>query len=154
MNTIINEHNTAIYFGVRALVAIAVGFIIGLERTLSKHEAGIKTLVFVSLGSCIYSSLGFYLGDMNPTIDPTRVIGQIVTGVGFLGAGVIVRTQAKVSGLTTAAIIWMTCSLGATAGAGLIAVPLFAAITYLAIVFILKRIENFLQKLDKEKLEE
>jgi putative Mg2+ transporter-C (MgtC) family protein len=150
----INEQDTAIYFGIRALVAIVAGFLVGLERTMSGHEAGIKTLVFVSLGSCIYSSLGFYLGAINPAIDPTRVIGQIVTGVGFLGAGVIVRTQAKVSGLTTAAIIWMTCSLGAAAGAGFIAVPMFAAVTYLVIVFLLKRIERFLQKIDKEKLEE
>ncbi len=148
------EYEIAQYFGIRATIAILTGFIIGLERTISGHEAGIKTLVFVSLGSCIYSSLGFYLGAINPAIDPTRVIGQIVTGVGFLGAGVIVRTQAKVSGLTTAAIIWMTCSLGAAAGAGFIAVPMFAAVTYIVIVFVLKRIEKLLQKMDKEKLEE
>jgi putative Mg2+ transporter-C (MgtC) family protein len=150
----INEYDTAIYFGVRSLIAVLAGFFIGLERTMSGHEAGIKTLVFVSLGSCIYSSLGFYLADISINIDPTRVIGQIVTGVGFLGAGVIVRTQAKVSGLTTAAIIWMTCSLGAAAGAGLIAVPICASITYLIIVFALKRIETFLHKMDKENLEE
>jgi len=150
----LTEYDSAIYFGTRALVAVVAGFLIGMERTLSGHEAGIKTLVFVSLGSCVYSSLGFYLSAINPTIDPTRVIGQIVTGVGFLGAGVIVRTQAKVSGLTTAAIIWMTCSLGAAAGAGFVAVPLFAAITYLIIVFALKRIEKLLQKTDTKKLEE
>jgi putative Mg2+ transporter-C (MgtC) family protein len=142
------------YFGIRAMVAILAGFIIGLERTMNGHEAGIKTLVFVSLGSCIYSSLGFFLAMSNPGIDPTRIIGQIVTGVGFLGAGVIVRNQEKVSGLTTAAIIWMSCSLGAAAGSGFYAVPLFAAVTYIVIVIGLKRFEKFLQKNDKKKLEE
>jgi len=149
-----SEFETAVFFGVRAAVAILAGFIVGLERTMNGHEAGIKTLVFVSLGSCVYSSLGFYLALGNDEIDPTRVIGQIVTGVGFLGAGVIVRTTEKVSGLTTAAIIWMSCSLGAAAGAGLYAVPLFAAVTYIVIVIVLKKFEKFLQRIDKKKLEE
>jgi putative Mg2+ transporter-C (MgtC) family protein len=141
------------FFGVRALVAIIAGLIIGIERTLSNHAAGIKTIVFVSLGSCLFSSLSFYLHDIYPQTDPTRIIGQIITGVGFLCGGVIFLNMQdnKISGLTSSAMIWSACALGTMAGTGLFFIPLFASITMVVIVFILKKIEKAIEKFDKDK---
>jgi putative Mg2+ transporter-C (MgtC) family protein len=141
------------FFGARAAVAIFAGFIIGIERTLSNHAAGIKTIVFVSLGSCLFSSLSFYLHEMYPQIDPTRIIGQIITGVGFLCGGVIFLNNQdnKISGLTSSAMIWSACALGTMAGTGLFFVPLFASVTMVLIVYILKKVEKKLECFDKDK---
>jgi putative Mg2+ transporter-C (MgtC) family protein len=135
------------FFGFRAAVAIAAGFIIGIERTMSNHAAGIKTIVFVSLGSCMFSSLSFYLYMLYPQTDPTRIIGQIISGIGFLGAGVIFFNTAgsKISGLTSAALIWTACSLGVMAGAGLFIVSFFASITIVVIMVILKKVEKYFE---------
>lgn len=131
------------FFGLRASVAIAAGFIIGIERTLSNHAAGIKTIIMICLGSCLYSTLAFYLHIIYPTTDPTRIIGQIITGVGFLGAGVIFHNNEKTNGLTSSAMIWTSCALGTMAGAGLYSVSFFAAVTIVVIVLILKKFEKF-----------
>lgn len=141
------------FFGLRAFVAILTGFIIGIERTLSNHAAGIKTIVFVSLGSCLFSSLSFYLYELYPQTDPTRMIGQIISGVGFLCAGVIFlnKDQLQIVGLTSAALIWVSCALGVIAGTGLILVPICAAITIVIIILILKKIERYF---DDNKLKE
>lgn len=142
------------FFGTRAAVAILAGFIIGIERTLSNHAAGIKTIVFVSLGSCLFSSLSFYLHDfLYPQTDPTRIIGQIITGVGFLCGGVIFLNNHdnKISGLTSSAMIWSACALGTIAGTGLFFIPLFASVTMVAIVYLLKKIEKKLERFDKDK---
>lgn len=155
MEEIIASFTIMKFFGVRALVAIISGLIIGLERTLSNHAAGIKTIVFVSLGSCLFSSLSFYLYETYPSssIDPSRIIAQIITGVGFLCGGVIFlnNQENKISGLTSSAMIWSACALGTMAGAGLLIVPFFAALTMVLIVYILKKIEKAIEKFDKDK---
>jgi putative Mg2+ transporter-C (MgtC) family protein len=149
MEEVITTFGIMKFFGIRACVAIITGFIIGIERTLSNHAAGIKTIVFVSLGSCLFSSLSFYLHLLYPQTDPTRIIGQIITGIGFLGAGVIFLNQSKISGLTSSAMIWSACALGTMAGAGLFVVPFFASVTMVIILFILKKVEKFFDRFDK-----
>ena len=115
----LDSHPEIIFFGTRILVSLLVGLIIGIERSLNNHYAGIKTLVFVCIGSCLFASLSFYLTDnIYPDADPTRIIGQIVTGIGFLGAGTIVFNNDKVRGLTSSAMIWTVCSLGVLVGTG------------------------------------
>lgn len=146
MNTV----DIMMYFGVRAFVALVAGLIIGIERTLSNHAAGIKTLVFVSFGSCMFATLSFYLRDMYPSTDPTRILGQIITGVGFLGAGVIFQQNTRISGLTSAAMIWTAAALGTIAGCGLFMVPIFASITVVAITIVLKRVEKFIEQFEKK----
>ena len=138
------------FFGIRDAVALIAGLIIGIERTMSGHSAGIKTLVFVSIGSCLFSSLSFYLHDIYASTDPTRIIGQEITGIGFLGAGVIFYNQTKLNGLTSAAMIWVVCSLGIIAGAGLIIVPILASVTLVVVTFGLKRFERFVEKYEKK----
>ena len=145
----LESYKTLEFFGTRAIVSIIAGLIIGIERTMSSHPAGIKTLVFVSLGSCMFATLSFYLHVMYPATDPTRILGQIITGIGFLGAGVIFHQNSiKVSGLTSASIIWVACSLGIIAGSGLFLVPIFAAGTIVLITYLLRRLERAIEPKD------
>ena len=96
------------------MVAVALGAAIGLEREYHGHPAGLRTLAMVSIGSCIFTELGVALA--GPHVDPTRIAAQVVTGVGFLGAGAILRDRGDVRGLTTAATVWVVAAIGMAAG--------------------------------------
>jgi putative Mg2+ transporter-C (MgtC) family protein len=139
------EGSVEIFFGTRALVSIVAGIIIGLERSITLHPAGIKTIVLVSLGSSMFTSLAFYLYEIYPSSDPNRIIGQIITGIGFLCAGVIFRESGKIGGLTSSAMIWTSAALGTIAGSGLILVPIFGSLTIVSITTITRKIENFIR---------
>ena len=139
-----------LFFGERTFVALLAGLIMGIERTLTGHSAGVKTLVFVCMGSSMFTTLSFYLHTLYPSTDPTRIIGQIITGIGFLGAGVIFQQQQKISGLTSAGIIWTSCALGTIAGSGLFWVPIFASITFVVVMLCLKRLESYLEQFEKD----
>lgn len=102
-------------------VALLLSMAIGLERQLRSKQAGVRTHALVGLGSCLFmlvSKYGFtdLMGDAGIGIDPTRVAAQIVSGIGFLGAGIIVFRSDAVRGLTTAASIWLTAAVGMAAG--------------------------------------
>ena len=105
-------------FGLRLLAAILAGGFIGMERQRSKKSAGIRTNTLVAMGACMYVLISVSLSGHNGT-DPSRIIGQIVTGIGFLGAGVIIHHKGSVQGLTTAATVWCSAALGSLAGLGL-----------------------------------
>ena len=95
-------------------VAIFCGVVVGLERQLRGKPAGVRTSILVCLGTAVYMHLG---GEISgPGSDHTRVLGQIVTGVGFLGAGVMFSRQGVVTGVTTAAVIWVLAAIGAAIG--------------------------------------
>jgi putative Mg2+ transporter-C (MgtC) family protein len=109
----------------RLAVAVVLGGAIGLERELRDREAGFRTHMLVSLGSALFtiaSAYGFHdflvNGGSVVRADPTRIAAQIVTGIGFLGAGAIIRQGVSVRGLTTAATLWVVAAIGLTAGAG------------------------------------
>ncbi len=93
----------------RVLIAAVLGGVIGWERERHGREAGIRTYAAVSLGACIF---GLISSHASTTGDPGRIAAQVVTGIGFLGAGVILREQGRLHGLTTAATIWATASVG------------------------------------------
>ena len=101
----------------RLLVALLLGAAIGLERTRRQHAAGFRTMAMVSVGACLFTLLGSVLGSR--TTDPTRIAAQVVTGIGFLGAGAILREGTGIRGLTTAATIWVVAAIGMAAGFGL-----------------------------------
>lgn len=101
----------------RLLVAVVLGALIGLERERHNHPAGLRTMSMVSVGSCLFTLLGASLF-RGPGEDPTRIAAQIVTGVGFLGAGAILRDGGGIRGLTTAATIWVVAAIGMAAGFG------------------------------------
>lgn len=96
--------------------ALLLGALIGLEREYSHKAAGLRTHMLVSLGSAIFTYFSLNLAQGGG--DPTRIASQIVTGIGFLGGGVILRQGATVYGLTTAACIWATAAIGMGVGAG------------------------------------
>jgi putative Mg2+ transporter-C (MgtC) family protein len=109
----------------RLVVAAGLGAAVGVEREVREREAGIRTHLLVSLGSCLFtivSAYGFHeflVGGTNVVrADPTRIAAQIVTGIGFLGAGAIIREGLSVRGLTTAASLWVVAAIGMASGAG------------------------------------
>ncbi len=100
---------------VRVGLATVLGLAIGVERQWRSRMAGLQTMALVSMGAALYVILGAY--GFHRDVDPTRVVAQIVTGVGFLGAGVIMKQGSSVVGLNTAATLWATAAVGALAGA-------------------------------------
>jgi putative Mg2+ transporter-C (MgtC) family protein len=107
---------------VRLAVAAGLGAAVGFERELRDREAGVRTHLLVSLGSALFtvvSAYGFseFYAD-GVTVDPTRIAAQIVTGIGFLGAGAIIREGISIRGLTTAGSLWIVAAIGMAAGAG------------------------------------
>jgi putative Mg2+ transporter-C (MgtC) family protein len=102
----------------RLTVALLLGAVIGIEREYRGHPAGVRTLAMVSVGSCIFTAAGLFVFPGHNT-DPTRIAAQVVTGVGFLGAGAIFRSDDGVKGLTTAATVWVVAALGMAVGFGL-----------------------------------
>jgi len=112
---------------VQIIVAAVIGLLIGVERAWRNKVASIGTFSMISLGSCVLTllSLSPEIGDNMPH-DPTRIAAQIVTGVGFIGGGVIFKTSDRVEGITTAAMIWLTAALGMACGFNHISLALFA----------------------------
>jgi len=120
----------------RLIVAAALGGAIGAEREIHNHPAGIRTHMLVALGAGLFTVLsifGFGLeGNGNPAlVDPTRIAAQIVSGIGFLGAGAILKDGVVIRGLTTAASLWATAAVGMAAGAGEYVLALVAAVVIL-----------------------
>ncbi|MBP0903160.1 MgtC/SapB family protein [Mariniflexile gromovii] len=119
LNLIINPvldfgNNTNLDFIISVFIAMVAGFCIGLERQMKNKNAGLKTYALVAVGSAVFTNISFqYLG--LDYVDTARIISQIVVGVGFLGAGVIVQGKHKISGLATAATIWCSAGLGCLA---------------------------------------
>lgn len=112
--------------GIRLLVALLCGCIIGWERIAKRHNAGIKTFALVSLGAAVASALNIFLASLpNLNSDVARIPAAVVSGIGFLGAGTILVTGRKqIKGLTTAASLWVTACMGMAIGAGYIVIGL------------------------------
>ena len=104
----------------RMLIAALLGAAIGLEREIHEHPAGMRTHLLVALGSAVFTELSIYgfVGTTTAPIDPSRVAAQIVSGIGFLGAGAILKYGTSIRGLTTAASLWTAAAIGMAAGAG------------------------------------
>jgi putative Mg2+ transporter-C (MgtC) family protein len=135
---------------VRLAIAMALGGLVGLERELKEQPAGFRTHILVALGSCLFTLASAYGFDGFEFEDPpsalradvTRIASQVVVGIGFIGGGTILRYRGTISGLTTAASLWVTAAVGLAVGAGF---ELGAAITVglaLAALAILKPIER------------
>jgi putative Mg2+ transporter-C (MgtC) family protein len=118
-------------YAVRLLIAAALGALIGLEREIHDHPAGMRTHLLVSLGSAGFTVLSIAAFPA-PGADPARIAAQVVTGVGFLGAGAILKEGATIRGLTTAASLWAVAAVGMAAGAGAMLVAL--SLTLIVIV--------------------
>jgi putative Mg2+ transporter-C (MgtC) family protein len=120
----------------RLCVSVGVCALIGLEREWRGHPAGLRTHALVGLGATLFTLAGAYgFADFKTTDSPSRVAAQVVTGVGFLGAGTILRRRRDVHGLTTAASMWLAAAVGVAVGSGLIFVTLIAS--FLALLVLL-----------------
>jgi putative Mg2+ transporter-C (MgtC) family protein len=97
------------------LLALVLGVLIGLEREYTQHPAGLRTTALVSVGAALFVSLTRLMHD---TVSPTRIASYIVSGIGFLGGGVIIKEGANVKGITTAATLWCSAAIGTLCGAG------------------------------------
>jgi putative Mg2+ transporter-C (MgtC) family protein len=106
-------------YALRLALALAAGALIGLEREFRGKAAGMRTNTLICVGSCLLMIISIEIANTaKANADPSRIASQVVTGIGFLGAGAIIRSHLHVSGLTTAATIWALASLGLTFGAG------------------------------------
>lgn len=133
---------------VRLSLAIFIGALVGLERQLDHKPAGLRTHMLVSLGAAIFVLIGIQIGTVEESASSvSRIIQGITAGIGFLGAGEIINQvqqsgEIKVQGLTSAAAIWVSASLGVAAGCGLWAIGLFGAIATFIILRVAKRLEG------------
>src|SRR5690348_2966258 len=132
---------------VRLLVATALSAIVGMERERLERGAGLRTHAMVGLGAALFmvlSAFGFHdiLGMPNVALDPSRMAAQIVSGIGFLGAGLIIFQREEVRGLATAASIWVVAAIGAAAGAGLSLVAVATTVLALLVLAGLRPVEN------------
>ncbi|HEX9705089.1 MAG TPA: MgtC/SapB family protein [Gemmatimonadales bacterium] len=125
-------------------LATLLGGVIGLERELAGKPAGLRTNILICMGSVIFTQLSLTLG--GPTADPTRVAAQIVTGVGFIGAGTILHARGAVVGLTSAATIWVVAAIGVALGAGRYLEALGATVFVVAVLKGLVWVEQIVER--------
>lgn len=128
-------------------VATVCGAVIGIERELKKKVAGVRTHVLICVGVAIFTLVGVSFGK---TADPTRVIGQIITGIGFLGGGVIFKERDKVTGVTSAAFIWFIASIGVLCGLGYLISAGILTVGFLILTLLLTRLEHFVVRKSDE----
>lgn len=115
---------------IRLLFAVFIGGLIGIERELHYKAAGFRTMILICVGSALFTMFSIRIGGPS---DPARIAAQIVTGVGFIGAGVILHEKGEVRGITTAASIWAAAALGIGIGAGYL---VFAGIATVIMLFV------------------
>lgn len=135
-------------FSIRVFVALVAGMLIGFERQWHHKAAGLRTTTLVALGSSLYVLLSIIITQKNG--DSTRIIGQVVTGIGFLCAGVIFKEGISVHGLTTAVTIWCSSAIGCLAAAGYYTETSIATFLILAVNIVLKPVDIWLTNRKKE----
>ena len=128
-------------FLVRCGAAALCGAMIGLERELRRKPAGFRTNILICVGSAMYMTIGLLIFEDDTRMgDPTRIAAQVVTGIGFLGAGAIIQSKGRVTGLTSAATIWVVAAIGIIAGAGY---PILAFVASCMVVLTLAMLLKF-----------
>jgi putative Mg2+ transporter-C (MgtC) family protein len=131
----------------RLLLAAGLGAAIGVEREIRQKPAGLRTNVLIGVGSALFTMISLQVGAVSGT--PDRIAAQIVTGIGFLGAGAIMRSGLSVHGMTTAATIWVNAAIGMAAGAGEYAMATMATAITILVLVALPPIEAFFARRSK-----
>lgn len=129
---------------IRVAISIGIGGLIGIERELEHKPAGLRTIILVCLGSTIFMLIGYELGLLGSELG--RIVAGVVTGIGFLGAGAIIRARGDVYGLTTAATIWLASGLGLAVGAGFYMLAIIACISALVVLRLLGIVEKAISR--------
>ena len=137
-------HNiTEIDIVIRLCLAFLGGGIIGFERSFRRQVAGLRTHILIALGAASLMLLSIWIPqNFSERGDPGRIAAQVVSGIGFLGAGAIIRLGSNIRGLTTAASLWLTAAIGLTIGAGMYVTALTAEILALVTLFVLHKVEE------------
>jgi putative Mg2+ transporter-C (MgtC) family protein len=134
----------------RLLLASLLGGLIGLERDMHGRAAGLRTHILVSMGAAVFTILSKVISENGNasgiSSDPGRIAAQIVSGIGFLGAGVIIKEGVNVHGLTTAACLWGTAAIGMAAGSGYYEIAVVATVIALISLIFLKYVERYYSK--------
>lgn len=146
----IGEISIYLGIGIQVVTALILGGIVGLDREQKMKAAGLKTNMLICMGATLYTTISMIVvaSQEGGAIDPNRMGAQIVSGIGFLGAGAIFRSKGNITGLTTAATIWVVAAIGYTIGAGY---PFSATLFTVTVVLILKMIKPFHGVFEKEK---
>jgi len=132
----------------KLFLALALGGMIGAERELRDKAAGFRTLMFISSGSALFTIFSTRIAEFSGS-DPARIAAQIVSGIGFLGAGVILREHGEIRGLTTAATIWLAAALGVGVGVGQYLFSTLAAVVIMLILIVFPYLEVMMGKLSQ-----
>ncbi len=128
----------------RLTLAAVLGGIVGVERELTGHPAGLRTNILISTSSCLFTILSMRAFRLNNPGDTARLAAQIVTGVGFLGAGAVIQTKKAIHGLTTAATIWMVAAVGMAAATDLYMLGIITTIITTAVLVLLGPLSTWL----------
>ena len=142
MQSFLNEHWPAIEIALKLLLAMVCGGAIGFERELSRKAAGLRTNVLICMGAALYMIISRHIGGGAAYTDPARLAAQVVTGIGFLGAGVIMQSRGSVTGLTTAATIFVVAAVGIGVGEGMYGIALFATVMIIVVLVLLRSVEH------------
>jgi putative Mg2+ transporter-C (MgtC) family protein len=141
------ELNTVLV--VKLLLAVLLGGAIGVERELRSKSAGFRTMILICLGATLFTIFSQILGSMNGSANPDRIASNVVVGIGFIGAGVIFRSNNRVTGITTAASMWLCAALGVGIGCGYFLLAAVGCALVLTTLFIFSFMDTFLDKLNQ-----
>lgn len=139
---------------IRLLLTLVLSGLIGLERQVHRRDAGLRTHILVALGSCLIMLTSLYVFDIykeSASLDPARIAAGVITGIGFLGAGTIIREPEGVKGLTTAASLWVVSGIGLAVGCGFNKIAIYATVMVLIVLHFLRFIELPLSKESKKE---
>jgi len=142
---VLTQATAALTVAIRLALAVFLGGMVGYEREASHRPAGLRTHILVALGSALIMLVSIFIFEVfqgYASVDPGRIAAQVVSGIGFLGAGTIMREGLTIRGLTTAASLWVVAGIGLAAGAGYYLGAILTAVAALAVLVILSRVEH------------
>jgi putative Mg2+ transporter-C (MgtC) family protein len=144
---LIGEVNIYLGLGIQVVTALFLGGMVGFDREQKMKAAGLKTNILICIGACLYTTISMIVTkEATGVIDPNRVAAQIVSGIGFLGAGAIIQGRGHVIGLTTAATIWVVAAIGYTIGAGYPIAATFFSVTVLLVLKLINPLNSLFEK--------
>lgn len=135
---------------IKLILSLSLGALIGAEREYKSKVAGFRTIILITLGSTLFTLVSVAL--IGEGGDPTRIASTIVTGIGFLGAGVIYRETGTIKGITTAAVIWAAAAIGMMVGFGMYAISILSVFLILIILLSFSWLQRYIDRTNREKI--
>jgi putative Mg2+ transporter-C (MgtC) family protein len=141
------DFNVDLEIGLRLLLSFIIGSAIGIEREYRSKAAGLRTMIVICLGSTIFTEISVSMG----TSSPDRIASNIITGIGFLGAGVIFKDGLTISGITTATTIWISAALGMAVGAGEYFIALVGSVVVLIVLTLFEHVKEWIIRIHQAR---